>query len=124
MIGPTIPTDMLFPIQAQAGDAERTAFVICETGEAVSFAQLDARANQVAQVLRQCGVGPGAHVALLMRRRARSSIEPRRAAVLRRRLKRWRRRCVVWWSGCVCTRTGWRRWSAPKVGRPGRANSR
>ena len=62
---------MLFPIQAQAGDAERTAFVICETGEAVSFAQLDARANQVAQVLRQCGVGPGDHVALLMRNHRR-----------------------------------------------------
>ena len=47
---------MLFPIEKAAGDAERLAFCMCETGESVSFAQLEARANQVAQVLRASGV--------------------------------------------------------------------
>jgi len=62
---------MLFPIDAQPGDAERLAFQVCETSEPVTFGQLDTRANQVAQVLRACGVGRGAHIALLMRNHRR-----------------------------------------------------
>ena len=58
---------MLFPIDAGAQDPAKLAFQMCETGEQVSFAQLDARANQVAQLLRACGVAPGEHVALLMK---------------------------------------------------------
>ena len=58
---------MLFPIDPAAGDADRLAFQMCESGEAVTFGQLDKRANQVAQLLRHCGVGRGAHVALLMK---------------------------------------------------------
>jgi fatty-acyl-CoA synthase len=57
---------MLFPIDGHAADPSRLAFQMCETGEQVSFGQLDARANQVAQVLRSCGVVPGEHVAVLM----------------------------------------------------------
>ena len=57
---------MLFPIDARPGDAERLAFRFCGSGESVSFGRLEARANQVAQVLRRCGVGRGDHVALLM----------------------------------------------------------
>jgi long-chain acyl-CoA synthetase len=57
---------MLFPIDPAPGDADRLAFQICETGEAVSFGQLDARANQVAQVLRHCGAARGDHIALLL----------------------------------------------------------
>ena len=57
---------MLFPIDGNPDDPSRLAFQMCETGEKVSFGQLDARANQVAQVLRSCGVGPGEHVAMLM----------------------------------------------------------
>ncbi|MGB2816711.1 MAG: acyl-CoA synthetase [Burkholderiaceae bacterium] len=53
------------------GDADRLAFQMCETGESVTFGQLDARANQVAQVLRSCGVTRGAHVALLMKNHRR-----------------------------------------------------
>ena len=59
-------TDMLYPIAAQPGDEDRLAFEMCETGERVSFGQLDHRANQVAQVFRACGVAGGEHVALLM----------------------------------------------------------
>ena len=58
---------MLFPIDPLPGDADRLAFRICETGESATFGQLEARANQVARVLRSCGVERGAHVALLMR---------------------------------------------------------
>lgn len=57
---------MLFPIDSQAADPNKTAFQMCGTGECVSFAQLDARANQIAHVLRANGVRPGAHVAILM----------------------------------------------------------
>ena len=62
---------MLFPIDAQPGDDQRVAFQVCETGEPVTFGQLDARANQVAQVLRACGAGRGTHIALLMRNHRR-----------------------------------------------------
>ena len=58
---------MLFPIDAEPGDADRLAIHMCETGESLTFGQLDARANQVAHVLRDCGVTRGAHVALLMK---------------------------------------------------------
>ena len=62
---------MLFPINQATGDATRLAFQMCETGESVTFGQLDARANQVARVLRGCGVARGAHVALLMKNHRR-----------------------------------------------------
>jgi long-chain acyl-CoA synthetase len=62
---------MLFPIDQAPGDAGRLAFQMCESGESVSFGQLDARANQVARVLRGCGVARGAHVALLMQNHRR-----------------------------------------------------
>lgn len=57
---------MLFPIDSYMAEPDKTAFEMCGSGERVSFAQLDARANQVAHVLRSIGVRPGAHVAILM----------------------------------------------------------
>ena len=57
---------MLFPIDPYIAEPDKTAFEMCGSGERVSFAQLDARANQVAHVLRSIGVRPGAHVAILM----------------------------------------------------------
>lgn len=57
---------MLFPIDPYMAEPDKTAFEMCGSGERVSFAQLDARANQVAHVLRSIGVRPGAHVAILM----------------------------------------------------------
>lgn len=62
---------MLFPIDSGLADPAKIAFEMCETGEQVSYAELDARANQVAQVLRSCGVGPGDHVAILMENKRR-----------------------------------------------------
>ena len=62
---------MLFPIDQAPGDADRLAFQMCESGETVTFGQLEARANQVARVLRSCGVTRGRHVALLMKNHRR-----------------------------------------------------
>ena len=62
---------MLFPIDPEPGDADRLAFQLCDSGESVSFGELDARANQVAHVLRARSVTRGAHVALLMRNHRR-----------------------------------------------------
>ncbi len=47
------------------------AFVMCETGESVSFSELDRRANQVAHTLRGLGVERGMHVSFLMRNHRR-----------------------------------------------------
>jgi long-chain acyl-CoA synthetase len=62
---------MLFPIDPLPDDTDRLAFQMCESGESVTFGQLESRANQVAQVLRACGVTRGAHVALLMKNQRR-----------------------------------------------------
>ena len=42
---------------------------MCDTGETVSFAQLEARANQGAHFLREAGIGIGNHIAILMENR-------------------------------------------------------
>lgn len=50
-------------------DPERLAFRICATGEDVSFATLERRANQGAHLLRELGLAKGDHVVLLMENR-------------------------------------------------------
>ena len=50
-------------------EPERLAFRMCDTGQDVSFAQLEVRANQGAHLLRVCGVGIGDHVMILMENR-------------------------------------------------------
>jgi fatty-acyl-CoA synthase len=62
---------MLFPIDQAPGDDARVALYLCGSGETVTFGQLETRANQVAHVLRGCGVAQGAHVALLMKNERR-----------------------------------------------------
>lgn len=57
---------MPFPIQASDADPQKIAFQMCESGERVTFAQLDERANQVAHLVASTGVQPGDHVAILM----------------------------------------------------------
>ena len=47
-------------------EPERLAFRMCDTGQDVTFAQLEARANQGAHLLRVCGVGVGDHIMVLM----------------------------------------------------------
>lgn len=50
-------------------DPSAIAFTITDTGEAVSFAQLEARANQSAHLMRALGVSVGDHIAILMENR-------------------------------------------------------
>ncbi len=45
------------------------AFRMCATGESVTFAQLEARANQGAHLLRSAGIGVGDHIVILMENR-------------------------------------------------------
>jgi len=48
---------------------DRLAFRVCASGESVSFAELEARANQGAHLLRARGIGVGDHIAILMENR-------------------------------------------------------
>ncbi|NBW69116.1 MAG: acyl-CoA synthetase, partial [Betaproteobacteria bacterium] len=62
---------MLFPLPGIAPHPDKIAFEMCESGETVSFLQLDQRANQVAQVLRQLGIQAGDHVAMVLKNERR-----------------------------------------------------
>lgn len=57
---------MLIPIQPVRVDPEKIAFQMCESGEQVTYAQLEGRANQVAHLISKLGILPGEHVAVLM----------------------------------------------------------
>ena len=57
---------MLFPLQPTNSEPHKIAFQMCESGEQVTFAQLDERANQVAHLVSGLGLQPGDHVAVLM----------------------------------------------------------
>lgn len=58
-----------FPFQPRSYALDAPAFVICGSGETVSFGTLEARANQGAHLLRAAGIGVGDHIALLMENR-------------------------------------------------------
>ena len=45
------------------------AYRMCTSGESVTFAELEARANQGAHLLRTAGIGVGDHIAILMENR-------------------------------------------------------
>ena len=57
---------MLFPIAPIKVDPQKIAFQMCESGEQVTFKQLEERANQVAHLISDLGLHPGDHVAVLM----------------------------------------------------------
>ncbi len=57
---------MLIPLKPLSVDPEKVAFQMCESGEKVTFAQLENRANQVAHSIANLGILPGEHVAVLM----------------------------------------------------------
>ena len=50
---------MLIPIHPLRVDPEKIAFQMCESGEQVTFAQLEDRANQVAHWVSDSGILPG-----------------------------------------------------------------
>ncbi|MCR9178266.1 MAG: acyl-CoA synthetase [Alphaproteobacteria bacterium] len=64
-------TTNLYPYQPRtfAGEPGRLAFRMTASGEAVTFAELEARANQGAHLLRKLGVQIGDHIAVLMENR-------------------------------------------------------
>lgn len=57
------------PFQPRCHPPEKPAFVMCATGEVVSFGTLESRANQGAHLLRARGLGVGDHIAILMENR-------------------------------------------------------
>ena len=56
-----------YQIRSHATDTP--AFVMCASGETVTFGELEARANQGAHLLRNAGVRVGDHIAILMENR-------------------------------------------------------
>jgi long-chain acyl-CoA synthetase len=57
------------PRQLAQSQPQRLAFKMCGSGESVSFADLEARANQGAHLLRASGVQTGDHILILMENR-------------------------------------------------------
>jgi long-chain acyl-CoA synthetase len=56
----------LYPTATARTAPERIAYRICETGETVTYGELEARSNQVAHLFRRCGLAPGDHVVIVM----------------------------------------------------------
>jgi fatty-acyl-CoA synthase len=46
---------------------DKHAFIMGASGEAVTFAELDAKANQIAQLLRASGIQTGQHIAMMLK---------------------------------------------------------
>ncbi|MEY2909171.1 MAG: hypothetical protein RLZZ602_1694, partial [Pseudomonadota bacterium] len=44
----------------------KPAFIMANSGEMVTYKELDERSNQVAQLLRLCGVNRGDHIAMML----------------------------------------------------------
>jgi len=60
------PTPMLHPHGHAAATPDRIAYVMATSGEAVTYAELEARANQGARLLRGLGLARGDGIALMM----------------------------------------------------------
>jgi fatty-acyl-CoA synthase len=60
---------MLHPSAHAARMPDKPAYVMAGSGEALSYAELDAASLRGAQALRGLGVGPGDHIAVLMENR-------------------------------------------------------
>ncbi len=55
-----------YPGTYAASDPDRPAVIMHPSGETITYAQLDADANRLARVLREHGLQPGDHVAILV----------------------------------------------------------
>ena len=60
---------LYLPRQLASTDPDRLAFQMCNSGEAVTYQQLEARANQGAHLLRDEGIAIGDHILILMENR-------------------------------------------------------
>ena len=54
------------PGDIAAKDPQRTAYIVAETGQIITYAELEADANQGAQLFRSLGLQRGDHIALLL----------------------------------------------------------
>jgi acyl-CoA synthetase (AMP-forming)/AMP-acid ligase II len=54
------------PAEIAAKDPQRAAYIIAETGQVVTYAELEADANRGAQFFRSLGLQRGDHIALLL----------------------------------------------------------
>ncbi|MDP6288072.1 MAG: AMP-binding protein, partial [Acidimicrobiales bacterium] len=61
--------NLQYPGRWAAEAPDRPAIVMAETGETVTFAELDAEANRISRVLDGLGIGPGDHVAFCLENR-------------------------------------------------------
>ena len=57
---------MLHPVRHAADTPDRPAYIMAASGETVTYAELDARANQGARLLRSLGLGRGDGIAVMM----------------------------------------------------------
>ena len=62
---------MLHPVAHAAATPDRPAIIIAGTGETVTYAELDERANRGAHLLRSLGLKPGDGMAVMMENNAR-----------------------------------------------------
>ena len=62
-------TDLSAPYQPRAQAPDTTAFVMCSSGEVVTFGELEKRANQGAHQFRIAALNTGDHIAMLMENR-------------------------------------------------------
>lgn len=62
-------TDTVYITEHAQRTPDKAAIIMAETGETVSFAELEARSNRAARLFRQCGLGHHDHMALLIENR-------------------------------------------------------
>ncbi|HET9542424.1 MAG TPA: AMP-binding protein, partial [Acidimicrobiales bacterium] len=55
----------------EAVDPSAMAAIIAETGAGITFGELEGRSRQLAHLLRERGLGPGSHVAVLLENHVR-----------------------------------------------------
>ena len=60
---------MSHPSHHARANPDKIAYRMAGSDQALTYGQLDARSNQAAQLFRSLGLGPGAHIALLMENR-------------------------------------------------------
>ena len=64
--GGPLPCAPMFPGAHAATTPDKPAVIIGETGQVVTYRQLDAEANRVSHVFRSLGLQPGDHVAFCL----------------------------------------------------------
>ena len=54
-----------YPGRWAAEAPNRAAIVMAESGQTMTFAELDAEANRISRLLQGLGIGPGDHLSLI-----------------------------------------------------------